>query len=191
MEMERRVRKPRVFRPPNMPDEQYANTMKFVEGYVANGYCGTSIGEHMCSRTDCGMDDPEWVHYCYAGDCDFTEEEFVKLRLGKISEYDVRLVGLERAQKRNYDESAASALAEARAQANAELEKIRKSNLPDPWGEVQATGWDKTPLLEAGKIRIENLKPTINVVNERMNDGMLRAREVVERFGYGKMGPPR
>lgn len=188
--MEKRVRKPRVWRPDNASDDQYANMVKFVEGYVANGYCGTSIGEHMCSRTDCGMDDPEWVHHCYANDCDFTEEEFVKLRLGKIDEREVRQVGLRRAQDRQFGEGAAAAMEEAQQRA-IEVAKEAAKN-PDPWAGVQATGWDsEAKLISEGRIIRAEFKPTINIVAERMNDGMLRAREVVERFGYGKMGPPR
>lgn len=62
--------------------------------------CVREYGEHTCQFYGCPHDDPDHIHVCPYDDFDFTEGEFQKFRLGKITEVEFYTTGWERAHKR-------------------------------------------------------------------------------------------
>lgn len=59
---------------------------------------------HYCDLYDCPTDDPDHIHQCYSNDFDWTEGEYQKYRLGKITGpkaiHDLQMIGRQRAAER-------------------------------------------------------------------------------------------
>lgn len=58
------------------------------------------VGPHQCDLTGCPVDDPDWVHHCYADDCDFTESEYLQASAGQMTLNEFSRIGAVRAAER-------------------------------------------------------------------------------------------
>ena len=62
--------------------------------------CSQTIGEHICNKpkSECGPDDPDTLHHCFYGDCDWKSMEYVQVKLGQLEVADAVLAGHARNQ---------------------------------------------------------------------------------------------
>jgi hypothetical protein len=94
--------------------EKLANLLGLPE---PKGLCGRAWGLHVCYVGDCPNDDPDHIHICPFNDFDFTEGEFQKFRLGRITEYEFSEAGRNRARERVLREGPHRALSVSQAEA--------------------------------------------------------------------------